>query len=265
MEDRTSLLAEARRARAASAAPGPDLQTMPQPSYVSGLLPASGKERERSPSGLGRLRKSLQRALVAPTGEDAALLDRNGSSSSAVEFADVRSRRLSSEETTAARIQPLHTTSLDALPAPPLAPVAPPPPSPPPLLPELLPMPSPPPPPPELPTAPTAPVGLRAFEMPLTARYWRTAPLAEGIPFCGRCFDFTVVAAEYGGRCYSCASFPAVDYAAHLIPLDEAPLECEAAAPPPAGELSPALAAAARAAAARSRKGAHTREMTAVL
>ena len=98
---------------------------MPEPSsYVSGLLPASGKERspsssgkERSPSAFGRLRKSVQRALVAPTGEDAApMLDRNGSSSSAVEFADVRSRRLSSEETTAARIQPLHTTSLDALP-----------------------------------------------------------------------------------------------------------------------------------------------------
>ena len=122
MDDRKSLLAEARRSRATSAAPGPDLRTMPEPSsYVSGLLPASGKERspsssgkERSPSGFGRLRKSVQRALVAPTGEDAApMLDRSGSSSST---ADLRSRRLSSEETTAARIQPLHTTSLDALP-----------------------------------------------------------------------------------------------------------------------------------------------------
>ena len=121
---RKSLLAEAnaeaRRSRAASAAPGPDLRTMPEPSYVSSLLPVSGKERspstsgkERSPSGLGRLRKSVQRALVAPTGEDAApMLDRSGSSSTTV---DLRSRRLSSEETTAARIQPLHTTSLDAL------------------------------------------------------------------------------------------------------------------------------------------------------
>ena len=106
-DDRKSLLAEARRSRAFSAAPGPDLRTMPEPSYVSGLLPASGKERspsssgkERSPSGLGRLRKSVQRALVAPTGEVVApMLDRSGSSS-AVEFADVRSRRLSSEETT---------------------------------------------------------------------------------------------------------------------------------------------------------------------
>ena len=98
MEDRKSLLPQARRSRAASAAPGPDLRTMPEPSYVSSLLPVSGKERspstsgkERSQSGLGRLRKSVQRALVAPTGEDAApMLDRSGSSSTTV---DLRSRR----------------------------------------------------------------------------------------------------------------------------------------------------------------------------